>query len=462
MRRAVVSNRARWYLSGLIIFAVQMSCHGQSSSVVTGDEQYPLYNFLLKETEEFRGIHNLFPDGYVSNIANDALKPGTKRDGYLTNLLEVQSYNTIDYLMTFNSWREGFSLSPIQCQLTWDNRFEGEDCFKAELNPVQITVRETYGHRLYTPKTELYKGLDYQGANEKIVDPAAFDRPFAGWAYYNKTFEVNHGRFQHRHTTSLGLVGEAAMGRAVQEWAHKFPFSGPEKIQGWETQVEHRIAVQYQGKYSWLSPVYHDPTELMGLNFMANGYLEMGNIIKSIGIGFGGNLSVGGTQYCVPVEWQFATRAITDGTLPKENDQTAPLPKISCFNLKPWLVFDFEWRRDYVESNYLIENGIHVPENVITQEELDLYDQLNNGSKPPINPILVSGGDLYVNLKPEVDTFTMGVTAFDLIRVGYMKRSEETYEQDEKHEWLEVQVNIRGDAGWLFIPLFLTYQSWKK
>jgi len=115
-----------------------------------------------------------------------------------------------------------------------------------------------------------------------------------------------------------------------------------------------------------------------------------------------------------------------------------------------------------VFSNYLIEDGIHVPENVITQEELDLYAGIaENNDLPAINPILVTGGELDVHLKPYVNTFTTGVTAFDMLRIGYMKRTEETYEQDEKHEWLEVQVNIKGDNGWLFLPIFLAYRSWQ-
>lgn len=429
---------------------------------ITGEEQYSLFRLLFKHEEEFTAKHNLFPDGYISNIANDALKPGTKRDGYLTNMLEVQSYNTINHLMRFNKLPSLFSLSPIRCEIDKYFQFKGPDCLTDKYKPVQITVRETYGHRLYTPKTELYKGLAYEGANEKIVNPAEFDRPFAAWSYYNKILEINHGRFQQRHTTSFGMVGEAAMGRAVQEWAHKYPFSGPKKIQGWETQVDHRIALQYQNRLSFLSPTWHDPLHVFGFNLVANTYFDYGNIIKSFGAGVGANLSVGGRRHCVPHEWHFAAKSINNDSLPKEKDLSDRTEPFTCFNIEPWLVFDVEFRRDRVRYNYLIEDGIHVPANVITQQELDLYNSIDdNNDLPDINPILVTGGELEVTLKPTVDTFTMGVTAFDMLRVGYMKRTEETIEQDEKHEWLEVQVNIKGDNGWLFLPIFLAYRSWQ-
>jgi len=429
---------------------------------VTGEEKYSLLRLLFKHEEEFTAKHNLFPDGYVSNIANDALKPGTKRDGYLTNMLEVQSYNRINHLMRFNKLPSLFALSPIRCKIDKYHRFDGVDCLNDEFNPVQITVRETYGHRLYTPKTELYKGLDYAGANEKIVNPAEFDRPFAAWSYYNKILEIDHGPFQQRHTVSFGLVGEAAMGRAVQEWAHKYPFTGPRKIQGWETQVDHRIALQYQNKLSFNSPTWYDPLNIFGFHLSAKSYMDYGNIIKSFGLGVGANLSVGGSRHCVPHEWYFATKSINNDSIPKEQDVSDRTDPFTCFNIEPWLVFDVEFRRDRVFSNYLIEDGIHVPENVITQEELDLYAGIaENNDLPAINPILVTGGELDVNLKPYVNTFTTGVTAFDMLRIGYMKRTEETYEQDEKHEWLEVQVNIKGDNGWLFLPIFLAYRSWQ-
>ena len=432
---------------------------------ITGEEKYSLIRFLFKHQEEFTTKHNLFPDGYVSNIANDALKPGTKRDGYLTNMLEVQSYNTVNHLMRFNKLPSLFALSPIRCKIDKHFRFDGEDCLKEDLKPVQITVRETYGHRLYTPKTELYKGLDYAGANEKIVNPAEFDRPFAAWSYYNKILEINHGLFQHRHTTSFGMVGEAAMGRAVQEWAHKYPFSGPQKIQGWETQVDHRIALQYQNKLTFNTPTVYDPLNVFGASLHLNTYFDYGNIIKSFGLGVGANLSVGGSRHCIPHEWAFVGKSINNDSIPKEDQKDLDKREdpFTCFNIEPWLVFDVELRRDRVRFNYLIEDGIHVPANVITQEELDLYNSIaDNDDLPPINPILVTGGELRVTLEPTVDTFTMGVTAFDMLRVGYMKRTEETIEQDEKHEWLEVQVNIKGDDGWLFLPLFLTYRSWQK
>ena len=450
-------------LIGLIVFISAQPltfANTDSDSDITGNESYPLYSFFIRENSDFRRKHNLFPDGYVSNIANDALKPGTKRDGYLTNMLEVQSYNTIDYLMSFGRF---FSLSPILCRINEDDRFEGDDCLKPDINPVQVTVRETYGHRLYTPKTEYYKGRQYIGANEKIVDPAEFDRPFASWFYYNKTLEIDHGRIKQLHTTSLGLVGEAAMGRATQEWAHKYPFSGPQKIQGWETQVDHRIALQYHNKLSIDHRPIYDQSKILGLQFSANSYLDVGNIIQSAGLSVGAKLSVGGKQYCLPHEWQFSAKGINSDTLPKNEEDTNSEQPNSCFNIKPWLVFDAEYRKDRVFHNYLIEDGIHVPANVITQEELDLYTSLNTGSDlPAINPILVTGGELSVNLRPYVSTFTTGVTAFDMVRIGYMKRTEETYEQDEKHEWLEVQVNVKGDGGWLFLPLFLAYQSFQK
>ena len=445
-----------------ILFILGIHTPVYSQTVITGEEQYPLLSFFFRENSDFRRQHNLFPDGYISSVANDALKPGTKRDGYLTNMFEVQSYNHINHLMKFNGVTQFFSLSPIKCTVDRHFRYHGNDCLNPDINAVQITVRETYGHRLYTPKTELYKGLEYRGANEKIVNPAEFDRPFAAWAYYNKTLEINHGWFQQRHTTSFGLVGEAAMGRAVQEWAHKYPFSGPEKIQGWETQVGHRIALQYQAKFSANSPSVYDPTNILGLKLIANSYFDYGNIIQSLGLGIEANISVGGTRHCLPNNWKFASNSFIDSVIAKENHHQTPPSKVTCSNIEPWLLFDVEFRRDRVYYNYLIEDGIHVPDNVITQEELNIYNSLNTTSDlPPINPILVSGGEINVSLQPYVNTFTAGVTAFDVFRVGYMKRTEETREQDERHEWLEIQVNIKGDSGWLFLPLLLAYRSWQ-
>ena len=100
-----------------------------------------------------------------------------------------------------------------------------------ELAKSKANFGVSLNHQIYTPNN----------TSERNFIPN--DRPYAAWLYAGFSMHVKNDRRSQTLEMSLGVVGPAAQGEAVQNGFHKL--IGSESANGWEYQLKNEPAVQF-------------------------------------------------------------------------------------------------------------------------------------------------------------------------------------------------------------------------
>jgi hypothetical protein len=466
------------------------------------DDSYSLLSLLFNDSDfEQRHVDHL-QKIWRSQIENDALTGENITDQYYTNALNIRAYANLEGGFLLDGWR----LYGFRC---------GSDgthgsCDSASRSNVSnrdlklVTYGYSMGHKMYTP---------YQHAGEGEMTPAGFqykanaeyyDRPFAAWANIARNITIRGLDGYTEHEMSVGAVGPAAAGRWVQENAHQYPFKGAYPIDGWETQVENRLALQYTGKYARHLLQGDMLWGRLAISHFAKA--ELGTIIGRVG--YGAELAMVWPQArrCerfaaskmlfvstvaeqgIPLAEKFDvyTRELQaylsgDNYIPNRiylriqtllvalesvneqdmadvyrvleqaqaelqalNNEMQNLALTSCHPDSFYTELSGNMTGHYVAYNYLIDDGIHVPA---------------GSNMSSANPVMQQGGTLKVHRNPWIASASFGVMVGWRdswgLGVRYNYRTEETLEQKEQHAWAELVVEGKSNWAAAFIPALL-------
>ncbi len=471
------------------------------------DDGYSVFNLLF----DGGGFADVYEDAgatiWRSSIANDAMGGKHVTDQYYTNALRVMGYQNVQEAFLL----DGHRLFGLGCDVESNGRrISMQACHNKRLGLSSRDVKyvsygSAFGHHLYTPYEHAGRGHvpESQEGYEYIENAEYFDRPYAAWAYWARNLIISSEGGYQAHEMSYGVVGPGARGRWIQEKAHEYPFKGPSPIDGWETQVENRLALQYAGKFA---SYWGEGRALLGQWRVAHyGLVEAGTIINRVGYGVEVSAGWPEKRQCSRfsasglVFLGSATEMFQSGlgdyqkALDRFLDEGRYLPDrifIALMDLKDQInrlsdgggasvvrserllevegrlmEIDAELRRmvlagcqydglytevmaqvgaHYVISNYLVDGNIQVPA----------------GANPnSANAVMRQGGELGVTRKPLVVDLSVG---FDLgyredFTVGYRfnYRTEETVEQVEGHTWSELVFESKSRYGWVTIPALL-------
>ncbi|MDO6683658.1 DUF2219 family protein [Oceanobacter sp. 5_MG-2023] len=466
------------------------------------DDSYSLLSLLFNNSEfEQRHVNHL-QKIWRSQIENDALTGENITDQYYTNALNVRAYANLDggFLL------DGGRLYGFRCGPDGNNG----DCDSSARSNVSnrdlklVSYGYSLSHKMYTP---------YQHAGEGEVVPAGFqykanaeyyDRPFAAWASIARNITIRGLDGYTEHEMSIGMVGPAAAGRWTQENAHRYPFKGADPIDGWETQVSNRLALQYTGKFAR----HLLQGDMLWGHLMISHFAkaELGTIIGRIG--YGAELAMVWPQarrcerYAaskmlfvsavaeqgVPLAERFdlyvqklqqylsgdnyipdriylriqALLVLLEGVdgedmadvyrvleqtqveLQALNSEMQNLALTSCHPDSFYTELSGNMTGHYVAYNYLIDDGIHVPA---------------GSNMSSTNPVMQQGGTLKVHRNPWIASASFGVMVGWRdswgLGVRYNYRTEETLEQKEQHAWAELVVEGKSNWAAAFIPVLL-------
>lgn len=483
-------------LSLLILF-LSMGVAAQQSS-------YSLL-YLLTNDSSFKQNYiagNEQAQLWRSEIANDAIgSSGLTSDQYFTNGVQVEGVYELSVPFLYDEFR----LYDFSC--AYENM---EHCTHGPQSNDDLRLVD-YGikfvHNLYTPYEKAGIGVSSDEGYENIKNAEYYDRPFAAWAYLARTLNMRDTSGYSHHELSLGVVGPLAQGRAIQEWAHRYPFTGPDPIDGWDSQVENRLALQYSLTYG--RDIIQQSHLLTSTTF---GYFlrgELGTIKNELGSGLEftwswpkrqadmpfkpvGIVEVQGTpesqlnlyrerftDYLAQTGYvppDVRTRMLgligsisalkgrgASGSLNQEGyrliEQSQALVEYINRNMGSDFVRRYRHHRwytefslragvDYVVSNYLLEGDINVPLGADSESD---------------NQIMRDGGKLGVTLNPLVYRLDAGfdVGYKDHFSLGYRYylRGEETREQKEPHSYSAFNLTAKTDYGWLVLPALLLISS---
>ena len=328
---------------------------------------------------------------WYSELQNDGI-PMYTSDHYYTNSFRIFKYQSADSLFTMKLGR----LTELPCNsnnLGEKGLYLGCDLESIGLsgdsdisNLNVISSGTVFGNQIYTP-SDFEQTSDGKKVNKDnaIIQPQLYDRPFSAWIYLGNYIDIQNTEYFQRHTFTYGLVGESAYGQDLQEYAHKHPFSGAEYIPGWQTQVSDRLALQYTGVLGY------KPFASKSMSVYSK--FEYGSILQRASIGINASYKFKEGPKC----YNTATVIVGAGAdIPKLYDsvliaknaqiqslQAANKIKVTHKELKERGIFEDgdkylvnlnfcsptdssilvfgSAEATYVHSNYLIENGIHVP-----------------------------------------------------------------------------------------------------
>ncbi|WP_430460333.1 lipid A-modifier LpxR family protein [Thalassolituus sp. LLYu03] len=457
---------------------------------------------LLTHAPEFE---RLYTEGeepvWYSSIENDALTGRNITDEYYTNAMRVSKLYHLKPGFLYDNFRlYGFSCAE-----------SGDDC---ELPMGRSTNRDlklvsygyTMGHQMYTPYEDAGRGHVDTFGYEHLSNAEYYDRPFAAWAFFGRDLVISGLEGYQQHEFSLGVVGPLAQGRWMQENAHQYPFTGPYPIDGWESQVDDRAALQYSGKFAthmWQQPLLFGDSRISRFSLV-----EAGTIINRLGYGMEAAISWPAMTQCERysaaemVNLSFTAKDMVtarlqlldastqlkkyrdgnhyipnkaylrvaglieaiDHALAEGRDEATLMGLMdkvsrsvqdlnaglrdavlkSCRHNSVYTRFSADTAVHYVISNYLLEGGIQVP----------------SGANPDSdNAVMREGGVLEVTRKPVIFSASFGVRvgyadSFAL-DVRYKYRSEETKEQVEPHGWAELALEVKNSWGAYVIPAIL-------
>jgi len=365
----------------------------------------------------------------------------------------------------------------------------------------------TMGHDLYTPYQDAGKGFVDEEGYEHIENAYYYDRPYAAWAYAGRTLKITGIDGYIDQKLTIGSVGPRVRGRGVQETAHRYPFSGADPITGWETQVHNRLALQYEGKFaqhlirpqsrfsSWY--VSHFPylelgtvinrvgygleskvslnnnqhcdsyqsSELFYIDTVAQRQLSIEEKLRSYSQQLRWYLNAGNylpraseksmlklierldnTIRRDHIDSATAYRELEHAqrTLDELNRRLAKRVIRQCFPTGWYVNVHGSITGHYVISNYLLDDGIHVPRNSDPDSE---FEVMRNGGHLSVTPKRLIGSASFGIMAGWQDSWGIGF--------NYHYRSEETREQQEQHRWAELVVEGRGEWVAAFIPILI-------
>lgn len=473
-------------------------------------ESFSIFSLLLNTTD-FESIYTAGLDPiWYSSIENDALTGKNITDEYYTNALRISKLYDLKQGFLYDNFRlYGFLCSDdaspqaaAECELPAGR----------ESNRDLKLVRYGYtmAHQMYTPYEDAGAGhvphsdIGY----EHLSNAEYYDRPFAAWAFYGRDLTISGLDGYQQHEFSVGVVGPLAAGRWTQENAHQYPFTGPYPIDGWESQVHDRAALQYYGKYA--SHLWQQSFMLGDSRLSHFSLVEAGTIINRFGYGLEAEVSWPRMDSCdqysatemvqltvlpadagIPARQQLtcARRQLVeyrdgryyipnraylrvtgllehiDAALAEDGQDEQSL--LTLLQQTVQAVSEMNgWLRDavlkscrhngvytrlsadaavhYVISNYLLEGGIQVPAKANPSSD---------------SAVMRDGGVLEVTRKPVIFSASFGVRvgyadnfAMD---VRYKYRSEETKEQAEPNVWAELAFEVKDSFGAYVIPAIL-------
>lgn len=473
-------------------------------------DSYSLFSLLVYAPEfEQTYTTDLQPIWY-SSIENDALTGKNITDEYYTNAMRVSELYNIEQGFLYDNLRlYGFVCSGDEGAV--DDSCDLPTGRQSNRDLKLVTYGYTVGHQMYTPYEDAGKGYVSDYGYEHLSNALYYDRPFAAWAFYGKDLTIAGIDGYQQHEFSWGVVGPSAKGRWMQEKAHEYPFTGPTPIDGWESQVEDRLALQYSGKFAyhlWQQPLLFGDSRISHFAL-----IEAGTIINRIGYGAEAAISWPRMENCeryaasemvnlsfaakdnvsarlrlldarralktyrdghnyIPDRAYLRTNALIDHIerqLDKGADEDSQLRLLaeveqginemngwlrdsvlkSCRHDSFYTRLSADSAVHYVISNYLLEGGIHVPA----------------GTDPSSsNAVMRDGGVLEVARKPVIFSASFGVrVGYDdvmALDLRYKYRSEETIEQMESHAWAEMALEVKNDAGMWAIPALLVLAAW--
>ena len=475
-----------------------------SLSVAAEQPDYFLFHLLTWDSDFNRAYLESDERGRVwhSEIANDAAgSKGLTSDQYFTNGIQIEGVYHLDQPFLYSEFR----LYDFMCAYESSDLCTRQPQSDYDLRLVDYGVK--FVHNLYTPYEEAGEGVSDQSGYEHIENAQYYDRPYAAWAYLARTLRMQHAAGYTDQEFSIGVVGPAARGRALQEWAHQYPFTGPDPIDGWETQVDNRLAIQYGLVYGRDLIQQSHFLSSTTLGYFLRG--TAGTIKNEVGVGlefswswpkrqaempftplgFDGVVGASSSRLAVykqkfsdylelaryvPFEARKRIVALVEqmDELEYRADQNPLDPGLSAqgyrleeeaqslidyINRDMMGSFVRRYRHqslyteisvlagmDYVISNYLIEGDINVP----------------RGADPDSdNQVMREGGKLGVTLNPFVYRLNAGfdVGYRDSFSLGYRYyfRGEETKEQKEPHSYSAIEISAKSDYAWLTLPVLL-------
>lgn len=476
-------------------------------------ESFSIFSLLLNATD-FERIYTTGLDPiWYSSIENDALTGKNITDEYYTNALRISKLYDLKQGFLYDNFRlYGFLCSDDD---TPQAEAECELPAGRESNRDLKLVRYGYtvAHQMYTPYEDAGAGhVSRQDMGyEHLTNAEYYDRPFAAWAFYGRDLTISGLDGYQQHEFSVGVVGPLAAGRWMQENAHKYPFTGPYPIDGWESQVHDRAALQYYGKYArylWQQPFLQGDSRFSHFSLV-----EAGTIINRFGYGLEAEVSWPRMESCeqysatemvrltvlpadagIPARQQLtyarqqlmdyrdgrhyipnraylrvtgllehieaallggrdeqALLALLQQTVQSVNEMNGWLRDAvlkSCRHNGVYTRLSADAAVHYVISNYLLEGGIQVPAN----------------ANPASNSqVMREGGVLEVTRKPVIFSASFGVRvgyADDFaMDVRYKYRSEETKEQAEPNVWAELAFEVKDSFGAYVIPAILVISA---
>lgn len=473
--------------------------------VLQAAESYSLLHLLTRDSDFDRRHLESADTIWRSRIGNDALGGKSITDQYYTNSLSLTAYSRLKSPFLYDEFR----LYDFDCYA------DDEECgvlpvgVHSNRDLKLVSYGWTLDHRMYTPYEHAGRGRVDQYGYEYIENAEDYDRPFAGWASIGRDLRIEGIDGYQQHRFSVGVVGPLAGGRWMQEKAHEYPFKGPSPIDGWETQVENRMLLQYEGKLARHLVQGRALAAEMDLGHFA--MIEAGTIINRLGYGleFSSAWPARAVSQCdvfspdvIPFLDVSADRSasveavmmrfkrdlegyrdgvnyIPDGIFVRLqrvideldvaiNDRDERIAqayqRLGYFQNEIRSINE-DWRDCILKSCHhsgfytkLIANTTahFVISNYLIEGDVNVPEGADWRSD---NPIMREGGKLAVRRKPFVLSASAG---FDLgygesMAFGYRYhyRSEETLEQAKDHSWSELVFEFRNDWGWVTIPAIL-------
>lgn len=113
----------------------------------------------------------------------------------------------------------------------------------------------------------------------EISHPDEDELPYSALLAVTNTYVVVTPKYTDRVSTTIGIVGPAALGEEAQKWVHDIV--GTPKPQGWTTQLKNELVFQFSRGRIWQSWISEDKN----FDLVTNIDLSLGTIQSAIGTG---------------------------------------------------------------------------------------------------------------------------------------------------------------------------------
>ncbi len=180
---------------------------------------------------------------FIFHFENDVLGTDDSDLGY-TNGLQL-SYQTADNRVW--GWLDGWARTHL---------FTAPDAV--------LRAHWALGQNLYTPED--------LSRTDLIVD----DRPYAAWLHGDLGLVCTTDNMVRTLELSLGVVGPAAGGEAMQKWVHQV-IDSPDPL-GWANQIGNEVAVMLVFEQKWRN-LHRLPVLGLAADFSPHGGVALGNVL---------------------------------------------------------------------------------------------------------------------------------------------------------------------------------------